>query len=307
MNILVLGGTGNVGVGLVSKLLEAGHKVRCLVRDPKKISKKEAWDSVETIQGDVLKKETLQKAFNGIDVVYYLIHSMASGQKNFEEKDRMAAENVVASLSKTAVKRIIYLGGLGKENKETSAHLHSRHEVGNVLRSSGIPVTEFRAAVIIGAQSASFKTIYYLVKRLPVMICPRWVYVKTQPIAIADVLRYLAQALDIKESIGKKIDIGGPNIVTYGEMMLVVARALGLKRYLVPVPVLTPKLSSYWLWLTTPVPTSLTKPLILGLRNETTCEDNKAEKLFSFHPMPLKEAVELALQEDEHFDEEGLS
>ena len=293
--VLVLGATGYIGSRLVPDLVANGHSVRCLVRDARKLSGKSWSADVETFQGDVLKRESLDKAFAGVDAVYYLVHSMASLDGSFEDLDRRAANNVADAAYENGVKRIIYLGGLGKRDDGQSTHLKSRHEVGDLLRVSGVPVTEFRAAVIVGSGSLSFELIHHLVNRLPVMICPRWVYTRTQPIAVRDVLAYLASALDVEASAGRVIDIGGPEVLTYGAMMHTVAQALKLKRILLPVPVLTPRLSSYWVNLVTPIPARIARPLIEGLKHETVCEDFEGAKLFDISPTPFAEAVKRAL------------
>jgi uncharacterized protein YbjT (DUF2867 family) len=293
-NVLVIGATGYIGGRLVPRLLGGGHNVRCLVRDPRRVEGRAWFPQVDAVEGDVLKPETLKTAFADIDYVYYLVHSMGAGEE-FEKLDRTAAENCAKAASEAGSQRIIYLGGLGKRVDDQSAHLRSRHEVGDVLRAGNVPVTEFRAAVIIGSGSISFELIHHLVNRLPVMICPRWVYTRTQPIAVADVLRYLVDCLSIPETVGRQLDIGGTEILTYREMMLTVARALRLKRFLIPVPVLTPRLSSYWVNLVTPIPTRIARPLIDGLKHETVCENTDAIQLFSFKPMTLDRAVERAL------------
>jgi uncharacterized protein YbjT (DUF2867 family)/uncharacterized protein YndB with AHSA1/START domain len=221
---------------------------------------------------------------------------MAAGEQEFEQRDRMAASNVAEVAKKSGVKRIIYLGGLGRRDVQQSAHLKSRHEVGDLLRGGGIPVTEFRAAVIVGSGSASFEMMHHLVNRLPVMICPRWVMVRTQPIAISDVLSYLVEAVEKAETVGRNIDIGGPEVLTYRAMMLTVAKVLGLKRLLIQVPVLTPRLSSYWVNLVTPIPTPLARALIESLRSETVCENTLASELFSIVPMGFEAAVRRALE-----------
>jgi len=265
-----------------------------MVRDRRKIPADD-WPDVEIVNGDILEPATLSAAFRNIDVVYYLIHSMGAGIKRFEALDRQAAENAARAAESAGVKRIIYLGGLGTKDRSQSPHLRSRHEVADVLRSGIVPVTEFRAAVIIGAGSTSFEMIHHLANRLPVMICPRWVYTRTQPIGINDVLRYLTDCLDVSETAGMTLDIGGPDVVTYREMMLIVARILGLRRFLIEVPVLTPRLSSYWVNLVTPIKASVAQALIEGLRHETICENDDALNLFSFHPSPIEQAVRRAL------------
>jgi uncharacterized protein YbjT (DUF2867 family) len=246
-------------------------------------------------EGDVLESDTLQGAFEGVEVVYYLIHSMASGEDSFEKLDNQAAENVANIAARAGVKRIVYLGGLGRRDTTQSAHLRSRHETGDTLRKGQVPVTEFRAAVIVGSGSVSFEMIHHLVNRLPVMICPRWVYTRTQPIAIADVLQYLVLAVNTPETAGRTIDIGGPEILTYRDMMLITAKVLGLRRFLIEVPVLTPRLSSYWVNLVTPIPGGMARALIEGLRYETVCENDDALRLFDIKPISFADAVGRAL------------
>jgi uncharacterized protein YbjT (DUF2867 family) len=258
------------------------------------------------MEGDALNASSLDPAFQQVSVVYYLVHSMSNPASDFAELDRQAARNVGDVAKRLGIERLIYLGGLGQRREEQSPHLRSRHEVGDVLRESGVPVTEFRAAVIVGAGSLSFEMIHHLANRLPVMICPRWVVSRTQPISVDDVLAYLVAALASGESTGKVIDIGGPEILTYREMMLQVARALGLKRWLIKVPVLTPRLSSYWVGLVTPVPVKPARALIEGLRHETVCENDDARMLFQIEPIGFDQAVKRALsivlsnQPDQH-------
>ncbi len=293
--ILVLGSTGYVGGRLVPRLIERNHTVRCLVRDRRKLDGKPWRQQVEVFEGDALNPESIESAFHGVEVVYYLIHSMASGEGSFEKLDHQAAGNVANIAARADVKRIVYLGGLGRRDTTQSAHLRSRHQTGDTLRRGKVPVTEFRAAVIVGSGSVSFELIHHLVNRLPVMICPRWVYTRTQPIAIADVLQYLVRAIDTPETVGKTIDIGGPEILTYRDMMLITGKVLGLRRLLVEVPVLTPRLSSYWVNLVTPIPAGLARALIEGLRYETVCENDDALRLFDIKPMSFAEAVSRAL------------
>jgi uncharacterized protein YbjT (DUF2867 family) len=243
----------------------------------------------------VLRPETLPAAMEGVATVYYLIHSMESG-KDFEEQDLVAARRCAKAAKAEGVQRIIYLGGLGDPVAKLSAHLRSRQETGNALREAGVPVTEFRAAVVIGAGSLSFELIRYRSERLPVMICPLWVYTRIQPIAIQNVLDYLVAALEQLQSTGRIIEIGGEDIVTYGALMETYATARGLKRYLLPVPVLTPRLSSYWVRLVTPFSVSIARPLIEGLRNEVIVRDNSAREIFpDVQLLNCKTAVEVAL------------
>ena len=293
--VLVMGATGYIGRRLVPRLVKRGHEVRTFVRTPGK-SALTGCEHCQVIQGDVLDKQSLQRAFEGIDLVFYLVHSMAAGEKEFEERDRRAAANVAEVAGRSNLKRILYLGGLGRRDVPQSAHLKSRHEVGDLLRTSGIPVTEFRAAVIVGSGSASFEMMHHLVNRLPVMVCPRWVTVRTQPIAISDVISYLVESVEKVETAGQTIDIGGPEVLTYREMMLTVAKVLGLKRMLLEVPVLTPRLSSYWVNLVTPIPTPLARSLIESLRSETICENRVALELFERSPIGFEAAVRRALE-----------
>jgi uncharacterized protein YbjT (DUF2867 family) len=293
--ILILGATGYIGGRLVPRLLDRGHRVRCLVRDSRKAAGRPWGSGVELVEGDVLRPASLHAAFESVDVVFYLIHSMAARDADFEDLDRRAARNVATVAAAERVGRIIYLGGLGRRDKGQSPHLRSRHEVGRVLRQGSTTVTEFRAAVVVGSGGISFELIHHLVNRLPVMICPRWVYTRTQPIAIRDVLAYLVQCIDKPETAGKVIDIGGPEVLTYGDMMLTVAKELGLRRLLIQVPVLTPRLSSYWVNLVTPIQTPVARVLIESLRHETICENDLAEQYFDIEPIDFRTAVRLAL------------
>jgi uncharacterized protein YbjT (DUF2867 family) len=299
MNVLVTGASGYVGGRLVPRLIAAGHRVVALARDPDRLSGR-TWHGVEVRQGDVLDASTLATAFEEMEAVYYLVHSMAEGAAGFEERDRQAAGNFGKAARVSGVQRIIYLGGLGDGgaggNRQTlSSHLASRQQVGDVLRESGVPVTEFRAAVIVGAGSVSFEMIRYLTERLPVMITPRWVTTRCQPIAIDNVLDYLERCLGEPRSIGTTIEIGGPDVLTYGEMMQGYARIRGLTRVLIPVPVLTPRLSSYWVDLVTPIPASYSHPLIEGMRSEVIVRDPTARELFHLRLISYTEAVRLAL------------
>ena len=295
MRILITGATGYVGGRLVPRLLAAGHVVRCMVRDPARLQGRAWINQVEAVAGDVLDAGTLAPALAGIDVAYYLVHSMGGG-RNFHERDALAARTFGAAARAAGVQRLVYLGALGDPDTHLSEHLRSRQQTGDALRESGLPVTEFRAAVIVGAGSLSFEMIRYLAERLPIMICPSWVYTRIQPIAIRNVLDYLVVALDVAESAGQVIEIGGANVISYGEMMTGYARLRGLRRLLVPVPVLTPRLSSYWVHLVTPIPTAIARPLVEGLRNEVVVRDRRAETLFpDIRPMGYDEAVSAAL------------
>jgi uncharacterized protein YbjT (DUF2867 family) len=293
--ILVTGATGYIGGRLVPRLLEMGYRVRCLVRDAARLQGR-AWQAdVEIATGDILRPETIAAAMEGVKVAYYLVHSLGSGA-DFFQRDLEAARNFAAAAAGAGVERIIYLGALGEASPELSEHLRSRQETGDALRSAGVPVTEFRAGVIVGSGSLSFEMIRYLTERVPVMICPRWVYTRTQPIGIREVLEYLVAALDVPESTGRIIEIGGAEINTYGEMMTTYAEVRGLKRWMVSVPLLTPHLSSYWVNLVTPIPAVIARPLIEGLRNENIVHDPSARELFpAIQPVNYRTAVERAL------------
>jgi uncharacterized protein YbjT (DUF2867 family) len=293
--ILVTGATGYVGGRLVPRLLEAGYQVRCLVRDPARLQGRPWFEQVDIARGDVLKPETLALSLQDVDAAYYMIHSMKSSA-DFHRRDLTAAQNFGNAAKRAGVERLIYLGGLVDPNSALSEHLSSRQQTGQVLREAGIPVTEFRAAAIIGSGSLSFEMVRYLTERVPIMICPRWVYTRTQPISIRDVLSYLVATLEVPESVDQIIEIGGADVLTYGEMMLGYARARGLRRHLVPVPVLTPRLSSYWVHWVTPIPAEIAKPLIQGLRNELIVREDTAQRLFpDIRPVDYQAAVRRAL------------
>jgi uncharacterized protein YbjT (DUF2867 family) len=294
--ILVTGVTGYIGGRLVPRLLEAGYRVRVLVRDPARLQGRPWLEQVEVHQGDVLHAESLKPALADVSAAYYLIHSMR-GNPDFHQRDLTAARNFSAAAQAQNVQQIIYLGGLGDPATDLSQHLQSRQQTGQALREAGVPVTEFRAGVIVGSGSISFEMIRYLTERIPIMICPRWVFTHIQPISIRDTLDYLLAALQTPDSTGRIIEIGGSDVLTYGEMMTRYARVRGLRRYLIPVPVLTPRLSSYWAHWMTPIPSDIARPLIEGLRNETVVRDDTAQQVFpGIHPMDYESAVRLALQ-----------
>jgi len=306
-SILVTGVTGYVGGRLVPRLLQAGYQVRVLVRGSAERLNGRAWkNQVEIAIGDVLSPTTLEDAMQGIDAAYYLIHSMG-GNDEFSERDVQAATNFAAAASFAGVQNIIYLGGLGDPDSKLSEHLRSRQQTGDALRQFDVPVTEFRAGMVVGSGSLSFEMIRNLTERLPVMVAPRWVYTKTQPIAIRDVLNYLISALKTPASQGKIIEVGSPNVLTYSDMMMTYARIRGLRRLIVRVPVLTPRLSSYWVHWMTPISAGVVTPLIEGLRNELLVRDPSAKSLFpKIEPIDFETAVRLALARIEEGDIESL-
>lgn len=293
---MVFGATGYIGGLLVPRLLQAGYQVRCLVRDRRRFQQISWADQVEVVEGDLLEVDTLPPALQGMEVLYYLVHSMGGTESDFARRDRHAASNAALVAKEQGLARIVYLGGLGREGN-LSEHLASRQEVGRVLASQGVPVTEFRAAVIVGAKSASFLILRYLTERLPVMVTPRWLDTRIQPIYEDDVVQYLMGALEVPQSAGRVLEIGGPDVLSYGEMIRIYARLRGLSRALVSVPVLTPRLSSYWVQLVTPIPNSIATPLIEGLRSEVVVHDGTAGRLFDIRPLPYEDAVRRVLEE----------
>lgn len=306
-NILVTGVTGYVGGRLVPRLLAAGYQVRVMVRGSAERVNGRPWcKQVEIAVGDVLDPSSLAKAMDDIDAAYYLIHSM-SGNEEFTQRDIRAARNFAAAAAAAGVKNIIYLGGLGDPESNLSDHLRSRQETGKALRHANVSVTEFRAGMVVGSGSLSFEMMRNLAERLPIMIAPRWVFTNTQPIAIRDILSYLIAALQTPESHDQIIEIGGDDTLTYAEMMQRYAKIRGLKRSIIPVPVLTPRLSSYWVHWMTPVPASVANPLIAGLRNELVVRDLSAKTLFpDIKPLDFNTAVRLALARVEEGDIETL-
>ena len=289
--VLVTGATGYIGGRLVPRLLREGHRVRVLVRSRTRALSRPWADRVEIAVGDALDYQTLLAALASVDTAYYLIHSMSSGS-DFHDMDILAARTFGRAASEAGVNNVIYLGGLGEPQADLSRHLRSRHETGQALREAGVPVTEFRAAVIVGSGSISFEMVRHLVERLPVMVCPKWIYSRIQPIAVDDLLDYLVSALDTPESRGRTIEIGGQDVTTYKGLMLGYARARGLRRWLLPVPVLTPRLSSYWIHWMTPIPAQISMALVEGLRNEVVVTNNMAKEIFPhIEPHDLASAV----------------
>ena len=291
--VLVLGASGYVGSHLIPRLVERGHEVRAAGRRPEALVAR-GWEGVEAVRADALDPESLSRAFDGIELVYYLIHSMASG-KDFPELDRRAAAHVRDAADRAGVGRIIYLGGL-QPREAASPHLDSRRETGEVLRSGSVPVTEIRAGIVVGPGSAAFEVIRDLVYHLPAMVTPRWVDSRTQPIALDDLIEYLLRLPDTEESGSRIHDVGGPEALRYRDMLTGFARVIGKRLLILPVPVLTPRLSSYWLNLVTAVPSSVARPLIDGLRHDLII-DPGADLARSI-PLPLRtyeEAVRAAL------------
>lgn len=299
--MLVAGASGYVGGRLVGQLLHAGYEVRCLARTPQKLDQAPWRSQVEVVEGNV--EGDLSVAVEDIDVVYYLVHSIGEGDEWAEREERGAASMRDAAAS-AGVGRIVYLGGLGDSTgNELSKHLESRHNVGRVLAEGPVPVTELRAAVIIGAGSASFEMLRYLVEVLPMMVTPRWVDTRCQPIAIRDVIRYLIEVLEVDETAGRVLEIGGPDVLTYREMMAVYAREADLRRrVVVPVPFLTPRLSSHWVGLVTPLPQSLARPLVNSLVNEVVVKDPAMLDLCSFDRVSYAGAVRRALDRTRDHD-----
>ncbi len=296
MRIAVTGATGYIGGRLVPQLLEAGHDVVCLARSPEKLNDRPWIEDVEVREVDVATPSGLDQGLVGCDLAYYLIHSMGGGS-GFEDADRSAANRFARAASEAGLDRIIYLGGLGDDGQELSSHLSSRHEVGVALASSGVPTTEFRAAVIIGSGSVSFEMLRYLTQVLPAMTTPKWVRTLCQPIAIRNVLQYLIAAIDDDAGSGHTVyEIAGPDRLTYEDMMQTYAAIAGLpKRLVVPVPILSPGLSSLWVGLVTPLPVNIARPLVDSLRYEVVAHDATALARFDIDPIGFRESVELAV------------
>ncbi|HRX85091.1 MAG TPA: SDR family oxidoreductase [Phycisphaerae bacterium] len=296
--VLVTGATGYIGGRLVGRLLAAGYTVRCLARAPRKLAARDWADDprVEVVRADAGERAGVEAALRGCDAAYYLIHSMATTGSRYREHDRELARNFGAAARAAGVGRIIYLGGLGETGAALSEHLASRREVEAALAADGVPVTVFRAAMIIGSGSASFEILRYLVERLPVMVTPRWVHTEAQPIAVRNVLHYLVACLDEPATIGRTLDIGGPDVMTYRQMMQIMAAALGLgRRWVFPVPVLTPRLSSLWIHMVTPISHRIARPLAEGLRNRVVCRDGAADRLMPQRLLTVAESIDAAL------------
>lgn len=297
--VLVTGVTGYVGGRLVPELLDAGYRVRALTRHPERLNGQPWRERVEVVAGDALDPGALAEALTGVDVAYYLIHSLGSGRR-FERTDRTAARTFARVAREEEVGRIVYLGGLHPEDEDLSAHLESRREVGEILLDSGVPTAVLRAAVIIGSGSASFEMLRYLTERLPVMVTPSWLRNRIQPIAIRDVLRYLVGVAALPPEVNRSFDIGGPDVLTYRDMMQRYAAVAGLpRRVILPVNVLTPRLSAHWVGLVTPVPNRIARPLVASLVHEVVCGEDDIGRYVPDPPegrLGVDRAVELALQ-----------
>jgi uncharacterized protein YbjT (DUF2867 family) len=295
VNALVTGATGFVGSRLAVALAADGDRVRCLVRDRSRAAHL-AGSGVELREGDALDAASLRGAGHGIDVAYYLIHAMGrGGDGGFAEREQTAARNFARMAREEGVQRLVYLGGLGEPR---SRHLRSRHETALTLAAEGPPLTYFRAAMVVGSGSESFRTLYHLVDRLPVMVAPAWLRTRTQPIGIDDVIAYLRAAPHTPGAGGREVEIGGPDVLSYGAMLDALARALGRRPPLmIPVPLLTPRLSSLWIGLVTPVDPGVARPLVEGLSTETIIGDRSGAQLFDVEPTPFAETVLRALGE----------
>jgi uncharacterized protein YbjT (DUF2867 family) len=289
--LAVTGATGFIGRNLVKSLLAKERKVRALVRRPQ-----EYIEAVDARRIDISDKPSLPAALEGVHTVFYLVHSMKNKGREFAQMDREGAENFLNAAESSGVQRIIYLGGLGETGSELSEHLKSRAEVGRILQSGRIQTTVLRAAIIIGPGSASWEMLRQLTERLPVMTTPRWVETRCQPIALRDVLGYLVGCAEVEATAGGTFDIGGPDILTYRQMMTQVAELLGKRVRIYGIPILSPRLSSYWVDLVTDVPSNVARPLIDGLRSEVICRDDQIKSLIPIELTPFREAVSLALK-----------
>ncbi|GAB3460202.1 SDR family oxidoreductase [Streptomonospora sediminis] len=297
MRVVVTGATGYIGGRLVPELLQAGHRVRCLARSPRKLRDFPWRAEVEAVQGDVLERADLDRALESADAAFYLVHAMGS-DAGFAARDLDAARTFAAAAEGAGVRRIVYLGGLNPPDQKLSAHLRSREQVGEIFLNSAVPSAVLRAAVILGSGSASFEMLRYLTERLPVMTTPRWVFSRVQPIAVRDVLRQLVKALELPEETNRTFDVGGPEVLTYAEMIQRFASLAAVRpRLVIPVPVLSPGLSSLWVGLVTPVPGSLARPLIESVRHDAVCRENDlADQLGDHDRLGFDEAVALALR-----------
>ena len=292
--VLLTGASGYVGGRFIPLLEAQSIELRCLARKPDKLMPLVS-KSTQVVRGDVLDPPSLDEALHGVHTAYYLVHLMTDS-KDFEKEDRQAATNFADAAKKAGVRRIVYLGGLGDDaDPDLSPHLRSRHEVGDLLRASGVETVEFRAGMVVGAGSTSYQLMKSLTDRLPVMLCPRWLTTPTQPVAVDDVLAYLLAARALPPGASRTFEVGCPDVTTYGGMIREYARQKGLRRWLISVPVLTPYLSSLWLALVTPAAFVVGRHLIEGLKNPTVVTDRSALDVFPIRPMGIREAIQRAL------------
>ena len=294
--ILLTGATGYIGRRLLRVLESDGHRVRCIARRPDYLREKVS-EPTEVLRGDLLDRTSVSAIMDGVNTAYYLVHSLGSSG-DFADEERQCARNFADAAREAGVSRIIYLGGLGVDAPNLSDHLSSRRQVGDILRASGVPVLEFRASIVIGSGSVSFEMVRALVERLPVMITPRWVSVPAQPIAIDDLLQYLYAGLTIPLDAHRVFEIGGADVVSYGDLMREYARQRGLRRMMLPVPVLTPRLSSLWLGLVTPLYARVGRKLIDSLRNASVVADPSARDAFDVQPVGINDAIAAALRNE---------
>lgn len=297
--VLVAGATGYIGGRLIPRLLEAGYRVRAMGRSLEKLGAR-PWahhPNIQLIQADVLDRKSLTRAAEGCGAAFYLVHAMIARKKEYVDADRNSAQNMAAAAELTGLQRIVYLSGLGDvEDASISRHLKSRHEVGEILKAGTVPTTILRAAMILGSGSASFEILRYLVERLPVMITPKWVHTPSQPIAVENVLGYLVGCLEHDETAGQTYDIGGPDILTYKDLVDIFAEVSGLpRRRVIPVPVLTPHLSSLWIHWVTPVPAAIAVPLTEGLSIPTTCRETRIRSIIPQKLLSCREAIRLSI------------
>jgi uncharacterized protein YbjT (DUF2867 family) len=300
--ILLTGTTGFVGGRLLRALLERGFSLRCMVRSTERFLKIfPSFDRARLVEADLLRPGSLDRALEGIELIYYLVHSMGGHSLHdairFAERDRQAAINLTRAAERAGVRRVIYLGGLGELADNLSKHLASRQEVARILESGAFKVTLLRAANIIGAGGAPFEMLRHLVERFPILFAPRWIDTRCQPIDINDAVAYLTGCMEKPETAGEEFDIGGPKIITYRQMMKIYASVRGLKRLIVSTPFLTPGLSSIWISMFTPVPSGVTFPLLEGLKNEVICRENRIREIIPLSLTPLEVSICNALQE----------
>lgn len=306
--VAVVGATGYIGARLVPRLLDAGYAVRCLARSPRKLEER-PWrrhPALEVAAVDLDDLAAVTRALHGCRAAYYLVHAMRSAGRNYAVRDRAMAQVMAGAAAAAGLDRLVYLGGLGRDGARLSEHLASRRDVERQLADGPVPVTVFRAAMIIGSGAASFEILRYLTERLPVMLTPRWVHTECQPIAVRNVLHYLVACLATPATVGCTLDIGGPDVVSYADLVRTLAEIRGLPpRRIVPVPVVTPRLSAWWIHLVTPVDASIARPLAEGLRNRVVVDDDLAARLMPQRLLPVREAFQLALDAEARADVES--